>query len=385
MSPVFSVSEFLRQTNELIATTCVIEGEVSHYSVSQGKWVFFDIKDEQSSLSCFSTTFVARVPLETGMKVRVVGYPKVYEKTGKFSFTVQKLELVGEGSFKKAFVLLKNALEKEGLFRIDRKRSLPVIPERLGVITSRDSAAWGDFRRIINNRFGAVELVVRHVNVQGSEAVADIVQAFEKFTAYNDRLDAIVVIRGGGSSEDLAAFNDEAVVRAIYASRVPVVTGIGHERDETLADYVADVRASTPSNAAEILVPERSEICAHLERDQDGMREALLHELKIRRERMEQMFLSLSLGRKKIAVPLEQLMNRFAYVPKKILSRFEECRQFVRQSETLLLNLNPRRLLQRGYSIVRKQGLVVRSKNKLSSGDRISLELADGTVEGFIS
>ena len=180
MSPVFSVSEFLRQTNELIATTCVIEGEVSHYSVSQGKWVFFDIKDEQSSLSCFSTTFVARVPLETGMKVRVVGYPKVYEKTGKFSFTVQKLELVGEGSFKKAFVLLKNALEKEGLFRIDRKRSLPVIPERLGVITSRDSAAWGDFRRIINNRFGAVELVVRHVNVQGSEAVADIVQAFEK-------------------------------------------------------------------------------------------------------------------------------------------------------------------------------------------------------------
>lgn len=385
MLPPFTVSGFLRSVNDLILGEYAVEGEISQYKVSQGKWVFFDLKDSGGVLSCFSTVFMLRQPLQDGMKVRVIGYPKIYEKTGKFSFTVQKIELIGEGSLKKAFLLLKEKLEKEGLFSPERKRALPEIPERLGIIASRDSAAWGDFRRILANRFGAVELVLCHVNVQGTEAVGEIVRAFERFNGFSGHLDAVVLIRGGGSLEDLAAFNDEAVVRAVYASRAPVVTGIGHERDDTLADYVADIRASTPSNAAELIVPDRSEIVASLEREVDFMCGTLEHAVALRRERVEQAVLQLARVYEKVSTPCAQLFDRFAHVPEKMVSDLGRYRQFVRQSETLLLNIDPRRLLKRGYSIVRQKGLVVRSKESLAPQKPLSIEFFDGMIDGFIT
>lgn len=381
----FTVSSFIAQINDLVLGEYVIEGEVSQYKISQGKWVFFDLKDESGVLSCFSTVFMLRQPLEDGMSVRVTGYPKIYEKTGKFSFTVQKIELAGQGSLKKGFLLLKEKLEKEGLFNLDRKRSLPEMPERLGIIASRDSAAWGDFQRVLGNRFGGVELVLRHASVQGAEAVADIIRGFEQFNSFPRHLDAVVLIRGGGSLEDLAAFNDEAVVRAIYSSRVPVVTGIGHERDDTLADYVADVRASTPSNAAEILAPDRSEVIARLEREIEFIKNSLEHALALRREHVEQCAVRLSAARSKLFAPCERLFERLGQVPKKMTVAFDRYRAFVRHSEALLANVDPRRLLKRGYSIVRRNGTVVRSKKSLASREQISIEFSDGTIDGFIS
>ncbi len=385
MLQTFSVTSFLSQVNDIIFGEFIIEGEVSQYKVSQGKWVFFDLKDEHSVLGCFSTVFMLRQPLADGMKVRVLGYPKVYEKTGKFSFTVQKVELVGEGSLKKAFSLLKEKLEKEGLFNPERKRALPEIPERLGVIASRDSAAWGDFRRILSNRFGEVELVLQHVNVQGVEAVADVVRAFEKFTVYKDRLDAIVVIRGGGSLEDLAAFNDEAVVRAIYSSRVPVVTGIGHERDETLADCVADVRASTPSNAAELLVPDRESLLNHIVRDREFMGNQLEHGIALHRQRVQQSAEMLSAALQALLVPAEQLIQNFGQTKENMMTMCEMYKRTVRQSSVLLANVDPRRLLRRGYSVVRNEnGEVISSITKLVSGTRVSIQVHDGKRDGII-
>lgn len=386
MLSTLSVSEFISQVNDVIVGEYLVEGEVSQYKISQGKWVFFDLKDSGGVLGCFSTVFMMSQLLTDGMKVRVLGYPKIYEKTGKFSFTVQKIELVGEGSLKKAFLLLKEKLEKEGLFALERKRPLPEISERLGIIASRDSAAWGDFKRILSNRWGGVELVLRHVNVQGAEAVADVVKAFEDFKDHPNHLDAIVVIRGGGSLEDLAAFNDETVVRAIYGSRVPVVTGIGHERDDTLADYAADVRASTPSNAAEILVPDRSEIITKLDQEDEFMVSTIEHQLALFQQTIEQDALRLSAAYRSALAPFESTIEAFERIPLVLSRQLDRSKTFIRQTEILLSNVDPSRLLKRGYSIVRnKKGKIVCKTLEVVGGDQITIQVSDGTISGTVS
>src|SRR3989338_4261154 len=286
MLDVLSVSQFISQVNDILAGTFTVEGEVSQYKISQSKWIFFDLKDDTSCLNCFSTVFMLRPPLEDGMRVRVTGYPKIHEKSGRFGFTVQQVEVVGEGSLQRAYLLLKEKLGKEGLFAVERKRALPELPERIGVIASRDSAAFGDFKRILNNRWGGVEVTLRHVAVQGEGAVREIMRAFHDFNESSLLPDILVLIRGGGSLEDLAAFNSEEVVRAIYSSRIPVMVGVGHERDETLADLAADVRASTPSNAAEIVVPERRDFMAQLDFTLERMGEGVEHSIALRKHEL---------------------------------------------------------------------------------------------------
>src|SRR3989339_1059149 len=290
MIPVLSVSQFLSQINDIIAGEFIVEGEVSQYKISQNKWIFFDLKDDKAIINCFATVFGLKMPLEDGMKVRVAGYPRVREQTGKFSFTVQAVELVGEGSLKRAYELLKKKLTAEGLFEIDRKRQLPFLPQKIGVIASRDSAAFGDFKRIINNRWSGVEVVLRHTLVQGDGAIGDVVQSFNEFNQLNDNLkpDVLVLIRGGGSLEDLSAFNSEEVARAVYGSKIPVVCGVGHERDESLADLTADMRASTPSNAAEIVVPDKKDFMVQLEFMLENLAGSLEHRISQTRRQVEQ-------------------------------------------------------------------------------------------------
>lgn len=377
-----SVSSFLNLINDLVFGEYSIEGEVVHYKISQSKWIFFDLKDDAGILGCFSTVFMVREPLTDGMKIRVRGYPKIYEKTGKFSFTVQSVELVGAGSFQKAFELLKTKLEKEGLFAVERKRALPQLPERLGVIASRDSAAWGDFQKIIANRFGGVELVLCHVAVQGVAAVPAIVRAFEKCNEYGEPLDAIILIRGGGSLEDLAAFNDEAVVRAVYSSRAPVVTGIGHERDVTLVDYVADMRASTPSHAAEIVVPPRSELLLAIERNQELMYARLKQELSVRQQAIEHMYRTMSFSFAAVRTQFVTTIERFTQAIEKLRHQLTLHQIFLDHSQTVLVNLNPHRLLARGFSIVRdRYGSVVNRKEQVQAGQELCIEFTDGSVK----
>src|SRR3989339_1221730 len=283
-----SVAEYLKLVNDTLrlipSDQVVIEGEVSDFRVAQGKWVSFDLKDEQAQavLKCFMTTWQLKVAIEDGMRVQVKGHPNVYERFGTFKLNVEALEPVGEGALRRAYELLKRKLETEGLFDVSRKRELPRFPERIGLITSRDAAAYGDFLRILNNRWGGVKILHAHVHVQGREAVGEIVGAFEYFNRLDDRPDVLVLTRGGGGLEDLHAFNDEQVARAIYASKIPVVVAVGHERDESLADFVADVRASTPSNAAERVVPSRSDISYELETLTGHMESRLSHTIQDR-------------------------------------------------------------------------------------------------------
>ncbi|MBQ3306503.1 exodeoxyribonuclease VII large subunit [Candidatus Saccharibacteria bacterium] len=257
-TPKFSVSEFLEvlnQTLEYSYASILVEGEVSGFKVNQGKWVFFDLKDEQGSISCFMPLWELRTELEDGMKVVVRGFPKV-TNWGKFSFTVRQIMPVGEGSIKKSFEKLKAKLEKEGLFDPAKKRSLPENLTKIGVISSTSAAGYADFCKIINARWGGLDIQVCHTQVQGLIAPDQIIRAL-KYLNERQEVQVIAIIRGGGSADDLACFNDEALVRAIAASKIPVITGIGHEIDESLSDLAADIRASTPSNCAELLSKDR--------------------------------------------------------------------------------------------------------------------------------
>ena len=264
--PQFSVTGYiasLNQTLEYAYPVVEIEGEVASFKVNQGKWVFFDLKDEQSSLGCFMSLFSLRVPIEDGMKVILRATPKV-TAWGKFSLTVQSIRPSGEGSIKKSFELLKAKLEKEGLFAEERKRVLPEIPDRIAVISSTQAAGYADFVKILDERWGGLSVEVAHVQVQGVGAPEQIIRAIKYFNEQEVLPQVLVIIRCGGSADDLAVFNDEPLVREIAGSRIPTLVGVGHETDTSLADMVADVRAATPSNAAQIVVPDKRELVGSL-------------------------------------------------------------------------------------------------------------------------
>ena len=358
------VNEFLTLVNETLrmipSQDFLVEGEVSDFRVAQGKWVSFDLKDEeeQAVLKCFMTVWQLKVELEDGMRVQVKGYPKVYERFGSFKMNIQDVELVGEGALRRAYELLKKKLETEGLFDLARKRSLPRFPERIGLVTSRDAAAYGDFVRILNNRWGGLKVDHMHVHVQGREAVREILGAFEHFNASTNKPDVIVLTRGGGGLEDLHAFNDEQVARAVFQSKIPVVCAVGHERDESLCDFVADVRASTPSNAAERIVPSREEVLYEIETMSHRMMDQLHDRVGEYDAMIERVF---------------QLTHWFEALQEKVISY-----------EKILRQVDPRRVLSRGYAIVRSGVDVLKDAMSLETGTQVGVQLAAGSFDAEV-
>ncbi len=385
-----TVAEYLKLVNDTLrlipSDQVVVEGEVSDYRVAQGKWVSFDLKDEdaQAVLKCFMTTWQLKTVIEDGMRVQVKGFPKIYERFGTFKLNVEALEPVGEGALRRSYELLKKKLEVEGLFDASRKRALPRFPERIGLITSRDAAAYGDFLRILNNRWGGVKIFHAHVPVQGREAVGEIVRAFGYFNGLeeHDRPDILVLTRGGGGLEDLHAFNDEQVARAIYASRIPVVVAVGHERDESLADFVADVRASTPSNAAERAVPSRSDISYELETLPLHMEAQLTHTIQDRAFVLER-------ATNLIGFILERQKERLSRVKEGLLllvnAWLPRLREGLESSTRVLRQVDPKRVLARGYSLVTVGGHVVRDASTLEVGSDITVQFAAGCADARVS
>ena len=329
---VYSVSDFQAVCNQIMETAfsgVVIEGEVASFKVNQGKFVFFDLKDEQSSVGCFMMKFALRFPLEDGMKVRVRAVPKL-TNWGKFSLTVQTIMPVGEGSLKKSFELLKKKLTSEGLFAPERKRPLPTPLTKIGVISSTQAAGYADFCKILNERWGGLEVQVAHTQVQGMVAADQIIRALNYFNERSE-VQVIAVIRGGGSADDLAVFNDEALVRAIAASKIPVITGIGHEVDESLCDLVADVVASTPSNAAQMLTRDRKEVIANCQADVKRINNLL---------------------NTKIDEILVQNRGEVERVAQQIVVKITTMEQEVQAQIKILAQLNPENVLARGYALV---------------------------------
>lgn len=332
MNEALTPSDFVavvNQTLEYAYSSVLIVGEVGSFKVNQGKWVFFDLKDEEASIGCFMSVWNLRVPLEDGMKVVVRGTPKL-TKWGKFSLTVTGVQPVGEGSLKRAYEMLRKKLTEEGLFNPARKRGVPANLTRLGVISSTQAAGYADFVKIINARWGGMKVMVAHTQVQGMDAPDQIRRALQYFNERNE-VQMIALIRGGGSADDLACFNDEKLVRAVAASKIPVITGIGHEVDESLVDLAADVRASTPSNAAEMLTPDRRAVEARIKSECGKM--ALM-------------------VKNAVDATLDGLERKCAEVKRVILAEIEQKERRVTEVEKILAALNPERVLERGYAIV---------------------------------
>lgn len=330
----FSVSDFIAITNQTLEyayPSVEVEGEVASFKVNQGKFVFFDLKDAGGSIGCFMMVFQLRVPIEDGMKVIITASPKLTQ-WGKFSLTVKAVRPSGEGALKKSFELLKAKLDSEGLFALERKRSLPRVPQYVGVISSTQAAGYADFIKILDDRFGGLRVDVAHVQVQGAEAPDQIIRALHYFNGREELPEVIVIVRGGGSADDLAAFNDEQLVRAIASSRVPTLVGVGHEVDESLADLAADVRAATPSNAAQILVPDRQEII-HAVRYQ--VRSLLPRVESAITQQQQAVRTSMGMALETIGSKIEQEQGR------------------LQSLRDVLTQLNPYTVLARGYALVR--------------------------------
>ncbi len=334
MAPRFSVSDFLasvNQTFEYAYPLVEVEGEVASFKVNQGKYVFFDIKDAEGSIGCFMMLFQLRTPIEDGMKVVVSASPKLTQ-WGKFSLTVKTVRPSGEGSIKKSFELLKAKLDKEGLFAPERKRDIPKIPTRIGVISSVQAAGYADFIKILNDRWGGIRVDVANVTVQGVEAPDQIISAIDYFNSLPELADALVIIRGGGSADDLSTFNDEKLVRAIATSRIPTVTGIGHEIDESLSDLASDLRAATPSNAAQLITPDKHALI-------DSMHSKFQFMVGTVEQRLGN-FRSLVQDR------FQQAVDRAGLAVGEQLNHLGHLRD-------ILHELDPARVLERGYAILR--------------------------------
>lgn len=351
---VYTVTDFIDVCNQTLAysySSIQIEGEVMSFKVNQGKWVFFDLKDDESSISCFMPVFKLNMPLTDGMRVRLRGYPKL-TKWGRFSFTVERVVPVGEGNIKKSFEMLKQKLAKEGLFDSARKRPLPKDISSVGVISSTGAAGYADFCKIINARWGGLDIQVCHTQVQGIDAPEQIIRALKYLNTKAD-VDIIAIIRGGGSADDLSAFNDEQLVRSIAASRIPVITGIGHEVDESLADLVADIRASTPSNVAELLTKDRKSELSRIQNQVISIRQQVLREINSQQSQLNQKMVSINATlNNKISETINSLHSKQKQVRAMIQSKLQSMESQILAKKKIIQSLNPDLVLAHGYAII---------------------------------
>lgn len=354
----YKVSEFIDEFNGVVAaeySSVEIEGEVAEFKINQGKWVFFSLKDESASVQCFMVLSQLRMPIEDGMKIIVKATPKL-TPWGKFSMTVRSMRLLGAGDLKRSFELLKKKLTDEGLFDVARKRPMPENLVKVGVISSTAAAGFIDFVKILNARWGGMEILVAHTAVQGESAPDQIINALEYLNQRTD-VQLIAILRGGGSADDLSCFNDEKLVRAVAGSRIPVITGIGHEIDRSLTDFAADIVASTPSNLAEMIthdrMTERRILKQKVARIGQLLREEILtmeHDVSRRKN-----VISMRIQREVIGFVNDSLLKNqraILQAKHKIATIFAKAEGDFQRGRAILASYNPEAVLARGYAIV---------------------------------
>src|SRR5882672_4287572 len=428
-----TVSELTSRIRDLFTknfTDLSVEGEISNCREAQSGHLYFTLKDERAQIRCVwfkQDRRGLKFRVEDGLKVTLRGSISVYEQRGEYQIYVESMEPAGLGALQLAFEQLKKRLEAEGLFDPARKKPLPLLPSRIGLITSPKGAAVRDVVRILRRRFHNVHLTVYPVRVQGEGAALEIVKAL-KFFNQRKLVDVLIIARGGGSMEDLWAFNEEIVARAIFASEIPVISGVGHETDFTIADFVADVRASTPSAAAELVVQTRREFDKHIAELRETLSSMIryrllemsrrVHELSARRgfrrpldllrqqrQRADEMTSRLALG---LRARLDQSRKRFTAAHLRIASfdfrvkiaafrlrlekrtaelgvRIERLLRAKRERwQRLALQLQergPLKVLERGYAIATDAaGNLLRSVDQVQIGDSVAIQLHRGKL-----
>ncbi len=387
-SKIYSVSEINREIKFLLETTFnsfTVVGEISNFKAYQSGHWYFTLKDENSQISCVMwrglNAYVYFTP-QDGMKVIVTGRINVYEPRGSYQIEVSSIKPLGVGELQIAFEALKRKLAAEGLFDERFKKPIPKIPERIGIVTSKDGAALRDVLAVIKRRFPVVEVVLAHTSVQGEGAAQEISDALDLMNEYGE-VDVIILCRGGGSLEDLWAFNEEITARAIFRSNIPVVTGIGHEVDFTIADFVADLRAATPTAAAELVTPRLEQLIELVEEYDISLHNLILEYINSRKEKL------LNELRSYAFVLPESLLNNNQQKFDFAFYRFNQSMQtFLNDRIQLLKKLtqtinmsDPRLALSKGFAIIRQNDKIISRKNMFSNLYSTEIEFFDGKVQ----
>ena len=350
-------------TTDPLLGNLTVTGEISNLKYHSSGHLYFSISDENSKINCFFPAQYARglhYELGDGLAVIIHGYLNVYKKGGTYTLFIRSIEIAGEGNLAMAFQMLKEKLDAEGLFDPAHKKTIPRFPRRIGIVTSNTGAAVRDIIKIIESRTSLTDMIVFPVLVQGSEAAADIAATIDMINRDFDDIDTLIVGRGGGSMEDLWAFNEEIVARAIYRSRIPVISAVGHEIDFTIADFVADRRAETPTAAAEMAVPDIRELMQRAESWQNSLMADLKKKVSYADLRAEKMFAEMR-------HVLQGRVNAYRH-------ELESCR--------LLLDENhPYRVLRKGYAVLEDAaGRNLASISDLRDGQSYRLKLKDGSA-----
>lgn len=389
---ITQINEYIRTVmdGDRLLSGVAVKGEISNYKVYPSGHHYFTLKDEAASLKCVmfrSSAIKMRFRPENGMQVLAVGKISVYPRDGAYQLYCTNMALDGVGDLYAAFEQLKTKLAAAGLFDTEHKKQLPQYPKNIGIVTSSAGAAVHDMLRILNKRYPLTKVRLLPVRVQGSEAPAEIVSAIRYANRYQ-LADLLIVGRGGGSIEDLWAFNDERVAYAIYESKIPVISAVGHEPDVTISDFVADLRAATPSNAAELAVPDQESLRQGL----DSLSVTMVNTLSKRLQALKQQLkiLSDSPALQSPAVYIEQRGKNLALLK----NRLEAVqKQFIYQNNQKYLALtakldalSPLKVLTRGYSMASTQdGQLLRTVKQVKTGDTVHIRVSDGTLNTTIT
>ena len=365
-----------------------VRGEISNFKHHYTGHMYFTLKDEKSLIKCVMfktyTGHLSFVPKD-GMKVCALGTVSVFERDGVYQIYVKAMQQEGIGDLHAEFEKLKAKLEKEGLFDQSHKKKIPFMPKTIGVLTSNTGAVIRDIINVSTRRNPNVHIRLLPVPVQGQGAAEKIAQAIQKMNE-NKFADVIILARGGGSLEDLWPFNEEIVAKAIYNSELPIISAVGHETDFTIADFVADLRAPTPSAAAELAVPNQKEVLEKIEVLKNRQKQALKKQLQLKNMQFQKCMAS-----KVYKDPYANVNEKYMLLDRNLKQLVIECQNKIKDEKTKMIEqiakldaLSPLKTLARGYSIVAKQEHMVKSVKELEKGDNITLILKDGNVPAII-
>ena len=378
------------KTDPILSNISVV-GEISNLKYHSSGHVYFSLKDDSSRVNCFLSWGNLQnisCPLEEGMEVVAACFISVYERGGYYSLNVRDIEVNGRGQLAAAFEKLKAKLGEEGLFREEHKKELPFFPLKIAVVTSETGAAVRDIIRTIKNKNKVVDILIYPVLVQGPAASGEISSAIDDINVNHKDVDVIITGRGGGSMEELWAFNEEAVARSIYESEIPVISAVGHETDFTISDFIADRRAATPTAAAEMAVPDTGELEAELDRISLEMTSDLGLAIARRKERLEALNPTAFARNLKSRILYEQVNadRLIEAMGDAMNNRLVSARNRVEMLREFIESSNPKAILARGYSVVTdNSGKIIRSTDELSEGLGVNIETGNGTAEAVIT
>jgi len=392
---IYAISELNNYVKKLLEADntlagIYVKGELSNYVVYSSGHHYFSMKDATGRLKCVmfkGSASKLRFKPEDGMSVIAYGRVEVYQRDGVYQLIVNEISPDGVGDLYVAFEQLKEKLHKEGLFDEQFKKPLPQFPKSIAIITSADGAAVQDIVRILGNRWPLTNVVIIPVRVQGVEAPPEIVSAI-KYANANKVADLIITGRGGGSIEDLWAFNDESVARAIFASEIPVISAVGHEPDVTIADFVADVRAATPSNAAELAVPDRLDVYSWLKSVEVRLQQTISRDLKQRRQRLSDIS-----NRRVLQSPKYYIEDRRIQIDRsaeRLTSSMQRQVYKKRERYTRLAAsldaMSPLKVLGRGYAIAQKDnGAIIKEASDVKQGDKLKIRLKQDEIKCIVT